>query len=200
MLADDHLIVIEGLRRVLEPIYTVVASVADGAALIAAAIALNPDVIVADVSMPGLNGIEAARQICHAIPRAKVVFFTMHSDVVYAAEAFRAGGSAYVLKSSASGEIQAAIREVLAGGTYLATAMRSMEIEIRQATRLTPRQRVVIELAASGKSTKEIAETLNISPRTVEFHRYRAMKSLDLHTIAELVHYAIKHHIVGTEI
>jgi len=200
LLADDHLIVIEGLRRVLEPIYTVVASVADGAALIAAAIALNPDVIVADVSMPGLNGIEAARQICHAIPRAKVVFFTMHSDVVYAAEAFRAGGSAYVLKSSASGEIQAAIREVLAGGTYLATAMRSMEIEIRQATRLTPRQRVVIELAASGKSTKEIAETLNISPRTVEFHRYRAMKSLDLHTIAELVHYAIKHHIVGTEI
>ena len=196
MLADDHSIVIEGLRRVLEPPYKVVGTVADGGALVAAAAELNPDVIVADVSMPGLNGIEALRRIRHARPDVKVVFFTMHSDIVYAAEAFRAGGSAYVLKSSAGSEILAAIREVLAGRTYLATAMRSMEMEIRQANRLTPRQRVVIEMAASGKSTKQIGDALDISPRTVEFHRYRAMSSLGLHTIAELVHYVLKHRIV----
>jgi DNA-binding NarL/FixJ family response regulator len=188
--------VIEGLRRLLEPIYTIVASVGDGGALVAAATELNPDVVVADVSMPGLNGIEASRRILEARPNVKVVFFTMHSDAVYAAEAFAAGGSAYVLKSSAGGEILTAIHEVLAGRTYLATAMRSMEIEIRQATHLTPRQRVVIEMAASGQSTKQISEALQISPRTVEFHRYRAMRSLGLHTIAELVHYAIKHRIV----
>jgi len=196
VLADDHSIVIEGLRRVLEPIYTIVASVADGGALVAAATALNPDVVVADVSLPGLNGIEASRLIRRTRPNVKVVFFTMHSDAVYAAEAFRAGGSAYVLKSSGSGEILAAIREVLAGGTYLATTMRPMDFEIRQATRLTPRQRVVIEMAASGKSTKQIADALNISARTVEFHRYRAMSSLGVHTIAELVHYVITHRIV----
>jgi DNA-binding NarL/FixJ family response regulator len=195
LLADDHSIVIEGLRRVLDPIYRVVGAVADGGALVAAAAALHPDVIVADVSMPGLNGIEAARQICQATPNVKVVFFTMHSDEVYAAEAFRAGGAAYVLKSSAGSEILTAIREVLAGRTYLATAMRSMEIDIRQAPRLTPRQRVVIDMAASGKSTKEIGAALHISPRTVEFHRYYAMKSLGVHTIAELVHYVIKHRI-----
>ena len=196
MLADDHSIVIEGLRRVLEPIYTVVASVGDGGALVAAASELNPDVIVADVSMPGLNGIEALRRIRQVRPDIKVVFCTMHSDAIYAAEAFRAGGSAYVLKSSAGNEILTAIREVLSGRTYLALAMRSMEIEIPQATRLPPRQRAVIEMTASGKSTKAIGDSLGISPRTVEFHRYRAMSSLGLHTIAELVQYVIKHRIV----
>jgi DNA-binding NarL/FixJ family response regulator len=207
LLADDHSIVIEGLRRVLESSFLVVGAVSDGHALVVATRELKPDVVVADVSMPILNGIEAARQIRQSDQRVKIVFFTMHSDVVYASEAFDAGGSAYVLKSSAGTEIVTAIREVLAGRTYVTAAMdhRSLETQMQRGRssrpgvdRLPSRQREVLQMAAEGRGTREIADTLGISPRTVEFHRYRAMKSLGVHTLAELVQYAIKHHLVSS--
>jgi DNA-binding NarL/FixJ family response regulator len=206
LLADDHSIVIEGLRRVLEPSFAVLDAVPDGRALVAATERLQPEVVVADVSMPVMNGIEAARQIRQTNAVVKIVFFTMHSDIVYASEALQAGGSAYVLKNSAGTEIVTAIREALAGRTYLASALDRRSVQAllqrtrsaRAGTDLLPlRQREVLQMAAEGQSTKQIADTLGISPRTVEFHRYHAMKSLGLHTIAELVQYAIKHRLVG---
>jgi len=206
LLADDHLIVLEGLRHVLEPNFTVVGAVADGRALVVATHQLKPEVVVADVSMPILNGIEATRQIRQTDQHVKIVFFTMHSDVVYAAEAFQAGASAYVLKSSPGTEIVTAIREALAGRLYVTSAVdrRSLEMQIQRDGSSSPgvghlslRQREVLQMAAEGQSTKQIADSLGISPRTVEFHRYHAMKSLGLHTIAELVQYAIKHHYVA---
>jgi DNA-binding NarL/FixJ family response regulator len=206
LLADDHSIVIEGLRRVLDSIFTIVGGVSDGGALVAAARALEPDVVVADISMPVLNGIEAARQIRQMNQHVKIVFFTMHADVLYASAAVQAGGSAYVLKSSAGTVIVTAIREVLAGRTYITPDLdrRSLEAQIQrnagsrpEENRLPLRQREVLQMAAQGQSTKQIAGTLGISPRTVEFHRYQVMKSLDVHSIAELVKYAIKHHFVS---
>jgi RNA polymerase sigma factor (sigma-70 family) len=208
LLADDHAIVVEGLRRVLEPDFEVLGVVADGLALVKAAENLRPDIIVVDVSMPLLNGIEAARQIRATNQQTKIVFLSMHPDVVYVSEALQAGGSAYVLKSSAGIEIVIAIREALQGGTFVTPAIdqATLEAQIRRDQRspdvlhsLSARQREVLQMAAEGRSTKEIAEVLQISPRTVEFHRYRAMEKLGLHTIAELVQYAIKHHIVSPE-
>jgi DNA-binding NarL/FixJ family response regulator len=205
LLADDHSIVIDGLRHLLEPDFTVVGAVADGRALIVATRELKPEVVVADVSMPILNGIEATRQIRQTDQHVKIVFFTMHSDVVYAAAAFQAGGSAYVLKSSPGTEIVTAIREALAGRMYVTSAVdrRSLVTQIqrdgssrRGVGHLSLRQREVLQMLAEGHSTKQIADSLGISSRTVEFHRYRTMKSLGLHTIAELVQYAIRHHLI----
>jgi DNA-binding NarL/FixJ family response regulator len=204
LLADDHEVVIDGLRRVLEPEFEVVGAVSNGRALIAAAHAVQPDVIVADISMPMISGIEAVRQIRTTDRRAKIVFLSMHPDIVYSSEAFVAGGSAYVLKTSATTEVVTAIRVVLRGGTYVTPALdrRALEAQIERERRLRgtiglpPRQRGVVQMLAEGRSTKEIAELLDISPRTVEFHRYRAMKSLGVHTIAELVKYALTHDLI----
>ena len=203
LLADDHAIVLEGLRRILQPDFEVVGEACDGRALVAAAAALRPDVIVVDISMPLLNGIEAARQICRSDHRVKIVFLTMHPDVAYAAEALRAGGSAYVLKSSAGSEIREAIREILAGRPYISpsidAAMVQMQLEraVRHNEfRLTSRQREVLQLVAEGHTSKDIAAILHLSPRTVEFHKYRIMEELGLRTTAELVQYAVKCRIV----
>jgi DNA-binding NarL/FixJ family response regulator len=205
LLADDHSIVIDGLRHLLEPDFTVVGAVADGRALVVATRELKPEVVVADVSMPILNGIEATRQIRQTDQHVKIVFFTMHSDVVYAAEAFQAGGSGYVLKSSPGTEIVTAIREALAGRMYVTSAVdrRSLVTQIQRdgssrpgVGHLSLRQREVLQMVAEGQSTKQIADSLGISSRTVEFHRYQTMKSLGLHTIAELVQYAIRHHFI----
>ena len=204
LLADDHEIVIEGLRRVLEPSFEVAGAVADGRALVQAARELTPDVIVADVSMPLLSGIEAVREICKSDRRVRIVFLSMHPDLVYAAEALLAGGSAYVLKTTAGREIVTAIREVLHGRTYVTPALdrEALDAQIRRdhrsrgAVRLPVRQREVVRMLAEGHSTKQIAHVLDISPRTVEFHRYRAMKSLDLHTIGELIQFALKHNLI----
>ncbi len=206
LLGDDHTIVLEGLRRLLDPQFEIVGTVGDGRALVAAARELRPDVIVADISMPLLNGIEAARQLQKTETRAKIIFLTMHPDATYAAEAFRAGASAYVLKSSAASELVTAIQEALKGRVYvtplvakevLHTLMEGSPENEKPAHQLTSRQREVLQLVAEGRSTKEIAGILQVSPRTIEFHKYRIMEELGLRTTAELTQYAIKHGIVS---
>ena len=205
LLADDQAIGVEALRPVLEPEFRVAGVVADGRALMGAAARLRPDIIVVDVSMPVLNGIEAVRRIRKSDRHAKVICLSMHPDVVFVSKALQAGGSAYVLKSSAGIEILTAIREALQGRTFVSPSVdrKTLEAQIRRDQRsqqtpdtLSPRRREVLQLVAEGRSTKEMAELLHISPRTVEFHRYRVMESLGVHTVAELVQYAIKHRIL----
>jgi DNA-binding NarL/FixJ family response regulator len=204
LLADDHRIVTEGLKGLLEPEFELVGTVEDGRALLAAAGTLRPDVIVADISMPLLNGIDSVRQIKKAHKEIKVVFLTMHPDVTYAFSAFEAGASGYVLKHSAPTELVTAIRDALNGKTFvtpkLADAVKQHANERAQKreefTRLTQRQREILQLVAEGKSAKEIAIVLNISSRTVEFHKYRIMKDLGIQSAAELVHYAVRHGII----
>jgi DNA-binding NarL/FixJ family response regulator len=207
LLADDHEIVLVGLQRVLEAHFDVIGVAANGLALIAESNRLKPDVIVVDVSMPVMNGIEAARQIRKAGLGIKIVFLSMHPDVIYVSEAFRAGASAYILKSSAGIEIVTAIGEVLQGKIYITPSIDKSVLDAQikrddrsqdQLQRLPPRLREVLQMTAEGKSAKRIAEILQISPRTVEFHRYRTMQVLNVHSIAGLVQYAIKHHLVNT--
>jgi len=207
LLADDHKIVLEGLRGILEAEFELVGTVEDGRALVAAAQKFNPDVIVADVSMPLLNGIEAAQQIKKANSKAKFIFLTMHPDVSYAARALEAGASGYVLKHSAPSELVQAIREALRGRVYVTPLIakdvlqtfidRSHGIRRGYLVELTPRQREVLQLVGEGHSSKEIATILHISIRTVEFHRYRIMEDLNLHTNAGLIKYAVKNGIVS---
>jgi len=205
LLADDHAIVAEGLRRVLETNYEVTGVVSNGRAVLAAAEQFKPDVIVLDVSMPLLNGIEAARRIRKTGQKVKIVFLSMHRDLAYVTEALRAGGSAYILKISAAAEILTAVRSALRGESYISEsidrAALEAQIERSQRSRQSPgklsfRQREVLQLAAEGRNTKEIAEILHVSPRTVEFHRNRIMETLGLHSTAELVQYAIKHRMI----
>ena len=204
ILADDHKIVTEGLKSLLEPEFELVGIVEDGRALLAAAEKLRPDVIVADISMPLLNGIDSVRQIKKAHDEIKVVFLTMHPDVTYAVSAFEAGASGYVLKHSAPTELVTAIRSALRGKTFVTPLLagefmqrtKERATQRDESTRLTERQREILQLLAEGKSAKEIATVLNISSRTVEFHKYRIMKDLGLKNAAELVHYAVKHGII----
>ena len=206
LLADDHKIMVEGLRTMLEPEFELVGTVENGRELMESANALRPDVIVADISMPMLNGIEAVRKIKKTYSGVKIVFLTMHPDVSYAAEAFEAGASGYVLKHSAPAELVTAIHEVLKGRTYV-TPMIAGELmktyrdgshKLNEAlTKLTTRQREVLQLLAEGNSAKQVAGVLNISTRTVEFHKYKMMEELGIKTSAELVQYAIKHGIVS---
>ncbi len=207
LLADDHAIFLEGLCRILEDNFDVIGTAADGRSLLKALGKLSPDVIVADISMPALNGIEAARQIKKADPRAKIIFLTMHHDALYAAAAFRAGASGYVVKDTAASELQTAIRHVLSGRTYMTPYVadgvlqsftnESQEPEI--GVKLTAREREVLQLVAEGHAVKSIAAILGISPRTVEFHKYRIMEKLGVHSIAELAVWASRHGIVSPE-
>jgi len=203
LLADDHRIVAEGLRGLLEPEFELIGIVEDGRALLTAAEKLRPDVIVADISMPLLNGIEAVRQIKRTNEKIRVVFLTMHPDVTYAASAFEAGASGYVLKHSAPSELITAIQTALRGKTYV-TPLLAGELmhfykerpnQRDELSKLSPRQREVLQLLAEGHSAKEIASILNISARTVEFHKYRMMEALGLKSAAELIRYAVKHGI-----
>jgi len=205
LIADDHKIVAEGLRSLLEPEFEFVGIVEDGRALIKAAEKILPDVIVADISMPLLNGIEAVRQVKEINPDIKVVFLTMHPDVIYATRAFEVGASGYVLKHSAPSELVTAIHEAIKGRTYV-TPMIAGELmqSYKEGSRpqqegigkLTSRQKEVLQLLTEGHSSKEIADILCISPRTVESHKYKMMEQLNVKTSAELVGYAIKHGIV----
>jgi DNA-binding NarL/FixJ family response regulator len=206
LLADDHAIVIEGLRRVLDhPDLEIVEVVNDGRALVRAAERTQPDMIVADITMPLLNGIEAARQIRKSNPGVKIIFLTMRQDVAFATEALAAGGSAYVLKNSAGDELLTAIREVAQGRVYVTKSIAEpvkQRLSGRSLTwrspldQLTSRQREVLQLLAEGLQVKEIAAKLHVSPRTVEFHKYRIMDELGLRTVAELATYAARHGIV----
>ena len=201
LLADDHRIVIDGLKQLLEPDFEVVGSTGDGRSLLKASLTLKPDVIVADISMPLLNGIEAVRQIKESLPDTKVVFLTMHPDVVYAARAFEAGANGYVLKHSASEELVAAIKSVLRGQTYVTPMIAGELMEgYRTASQalkdpdqdFTPRQREVLQLIVEGRSAGEIADLLCISSRTVEYHKYKMMEKLNLKSSADLIRYALK--------
>lgn len=206
LLADDHRIVAEGLKSLLSPEFELVGVVEDGRALIDEAKRLHPDVVVADITMPHLNGLDALAPLMKDNPRLKVVFLTMHQDVAYARRALDAGASGFVLKHSAPAELVNAIRAALDGNTYLTPALaREVLRAFRQgrdatenpATRLTSRQREILQLLAEGHSAKEVASRLGISSRTVEFHKYQMMESLHVHNSAELIHFAIKQGIVA---
>lgn len=203
LLADDHALVRGAFERLLSAEFDVVGQVADGRALIASAEQLRPDVIVVDISMPLLNGLEAGRQIKQRQPDVKLVFLTMNEDAHLATEAFRCGASGYLLKSSAASELAAAIREVVQGRSYV-TPMITGDLvgsllrpdTVSSSNELTPRQREVLQLLAEGKSMKEVAGVLNLTTRTVAFHKYRMMEQLNVKSTAELIRYAVKHHIV----
>jgi DNA-binding NarL/FixJ family response regulator len=207
LLADDHAIVVEGLRRVLDqPNLEIAGVVGDGRALVSAAKELKPDVIIADITMPLLNGIEAVRQIRQTDAGVKIIFITMHPDVTFATEALAAGGNGYVLKSSASDDLLTAIRETTEGRQYVTKSLAEsvkQGLSARSNTwrspldKLTSRQREVLQLLAEGLAVKDIAFRLDLSPRTVEFHKYRIMDELGLRTAAELARYAARYGIVG---
>lgn len=201
LLADDHAILTEALRSLLQTTFTLVGTVNDGRALVAAAQELKPDVIVADISMPLLNGLDAVRQIKKAGPITKIVILTMHAEPELAVEAFRAGALGYVLKASAGEELVAAIREAALGRVYLSSLIAKdlidVLIEARSASAagqatLTNRQREVLQLVAEGRTMKEVAAMLNISQRTAESHKYEIMRVLGVDTTAALVQYAIR--------
>lgn len=205
LLADDHRIVAEGIRSLIEPEFELVGIVEDGRALLAAAEQLRPDVIIADISMPLLNGIEAVRQIKKIDQNVKVIFLTMHPDITYAVSAFEAGALGYVLKHSAPHELNLAIRNALKGKKYITPIVSGDFIEggkkgsqerQEEKSYLTRRQCEVLQMLAEGHSAKEAASVLGISPRTVEYHKYQIMKDLNLKTVADLVRYAVKHSIV----
>jgi DNA-binding NarL/FixJ family response regulator len=205
LLADDHRMVAEGLKSLLSPEFDLLEVVEDGHALVVAAKRLRPDVIVADITMPHLNGLEALAQLKKNDPNVKVVFLTMHQEAAYARRALESGASGFVLKHSASAELVAAIRAALNGGTYITPTLANEVFQAIQQgdgknepiTKLTPRQREILQLLAEGLSAKEVAGKLQISARTVEFHKYQMMETLQLHNSAELVHFAIRQGIVS---
>ncbi len=203
LLADDHALLLGAFEKLLSAECDIVGQVSDGRALITAAESLRPDVIVLDISMPGLNGLDAGRRIKQQQRQVKLVFLTMNEDHDLAAEAFRAGASAYLLKRSAASELAVAIREVMAGRTYITPLVAEGlvgslldAVANRPGAELTSRQREVLQLLAEGRSMKEVGSVLNLTPRTVAFHKYRMMQQLGVKSTAELIQYAVKQHIV----
>ncbi|GKS60216.1 DNA-binding response regulator [Nitrospira sp.] len=207
LLADDHSLVLEGFKKLLEDRYDVVGMVEDGRALVETASRLAPDIILMDISMPLLNGIDATRQIKRMLPNVKIIIVTMHADSAYLNEAFKAGASGYLLKRSAGSELHQAMESVLGGNFYVTplltkglidTALGGTPPPTTKQSSLTPRQREVLQLVAEGKAVKEIAQLLNISPRTVEFHKAQIMEQLSLRTTAELTKYALAHGLTSS--
>lgn len=204
ILADDHTLFVEALRKLAAPHVEVVATVGDGRALLETAQALKPDVVVIDVGMPLLNGLDAGRELKKRLPNVKLIFLTMNEDPDLAVEAMKSGASGYLLKTSAGSELFSAIREALRGKSYLtpqiARAMQESFIRDPQGAKcqklLTPRQREVLQLLAEGKPMKIVADILRIAPRTVAFHKYRVMQDLGLKSNAELIQFAIKNRII----
>lgn len=205
LLADDHRLLREAFAQLLEPDCDVVGMVADGRALLEAASQLRPDIVVLDIAMPLLNGLDAAKQLKHDMPQVKVIFLTVSEDRDLAAEALRAGASAYLLKNSAASELLKAIQEVFEGRSYvtplatkgLVDSFRHKSAPSKSKGASSLRQREVLQLLAEGHTMKEIAHMLHITARTVAFHKYSMMKELGIKSSAELVQFAIKEHIVS---
>lgn len=203
LVADDHALVIEGFRRILQEHYALVGTAGDGHALLAAAKTVQPDIAILDISMPLLNGIETAAQLKKICPTAKIIIVTMHAGADYVRAAFEAGASAYVLKGSAVDELDQAIRAVLGGHSYITPLITKEMVDVYLSTTsekprgLTPRQREVLQFLAEGRTAKEIANFLNITPRTVEFHKGQILEHLQLKTTADLIKYALTHGIVN---
>jgi len=202
LLADDHTLMVEALRHLLQAEFDVVGTVGDGRALLKAAAELKPELVVVDIGMPLLNGLDAAMQLKALHPEIKVIFLTQNREPQYAAEAFRRKASGYVLKDAAASELTAAIREAMSGRWYNSPSLGSVAAsplrgaDPQAARELSAREREVLQLLAEGKAMKEVATILQISPRTVEFHKYRVMEVLGLKSGAELVQYAIKHGLI----
>ncbi len=207
LLADDHSLVLEGFRRILDDQCELIGMVEDGRALLEAAQRVLPDMVILDISMPLLNGIDAATQLKKTQPSVKVIFVTMHSDADYVRSAFEAGASGYLLKRSAVDELEQAIRTVWAGHTYITPLIAKDLLDVllsnrprqpQQKKTLTFRQREVLQLLAEGQTMKDIALRLKISSRTVEFHKAQIMEQLELRTTAELIKYALTHGILAS--
>lgn len=206
LLADDHTLVLEGFQRLLEEHGELVGTAEDGRALVDAAARLQPDLVILDISMPRLNGIDAAKKLKKQFPDMKLIFVTMHADSAYVNEAFKAGASGYLLKRSASKELVQAIQSVMSGNYYVTPLITKDVIQSfltpgqrakPEVDDLTSRQREILQLVAEGFSAKEIAAQLQVSHRTVEFHKAKIMEQLDLHTTADLVKYAVAHGLVA---
>ncbi len=208
LLADDHTLVLDGYRKLLEDQCDVVGSAEDGRTLLAMAHQLQPDIVTLDISMPQLNGIDAARKLQKDLPHTKIIFVTMHTDQAYVSEAFKAGASGYLLKRSAGSELVQAIQSVMNGHHYVTPLIAKDLVQsmvtghkppVLKGRTLTPRQREVLQLVAEGRTVKEIASSLNISPKTVEFHKSQIMDQLNLHTTAELTKYALTRGLISSD-
>jgi len=206
LLGDDHSLILDGVRRLLESHYHVVGAADNGKDLVETALRLAPDLVILDVSMPVLNGIDAAREIKKALPATRLVFLSMHSNPIYLRKALEVGASGYVLKSGASEELLTAIEAARKGNSYVSPGFGQEVIEsvrnwpeksTRVVIELTSRQRQILQLIAEGKQNKEIAEILHVSVKTVEFHRGRLMTKLGAHTVAELTRCAIEEGLIG---
>ena len=203
LLADDHTLFCNLLRELLEPEYEVVGSVSDGRELLEAAATLRPDVVLVDIGMPTLNGLDAGRRLKRLNPKVKLIYLTMNNNVEYAREALKAGASAFVLKNSQSSQLLQAIRNALRGVSFVAPEIRKAMSEVfirdpkavHRPQHLTNRQREVLQMLAEGSTLNEIAVALKISYRTARFHKSRIMEELRIYTNAELVKYAINHGI-----
>ena len=204
LIADDHQLVAEACKSLLEPEFDVVGIVTDGRTLMQATEQLHPDVIILDISMPELNGLDAGEQIKRKNCSVKLIFLTMASEPSLAAEAFRRGASGYVLKQCSADELLIAVRRILCGESYLSSLITKDTVDFllrSRATReqekhLTIRQSEVLQLLAEGKSMKEVAYILQLKPTTVASHRYRIMNTLGIKTGAELIEYAVRHHMI----
>ena len=205
LLADDHTFVLEGFKKLLEEQCDMVGSVEDGRALVEAAVKLRPDLVILDISMPRLNGIEAAKKLKKQLPGVKLIFVTMHADAAYVNEAFKAGAAGYLLKRSAATELVLAVQAAMSDHFYvtpliakdvMTSFLNPGQAPLPTIDDLTTRQREILQLVAEGFSAKEIADQLKVSHRTIEFHKAKIMEQLNLHTTADLVKYAIAHGLV----
>ncbi len=208
LVAEDHTLIAEACRKLLEPEFEVIGIVADGRAMVRAAMELRPDVIVADIGMQHLNGLDAAAEVTQRTPTVRVIFLTMHDNRELAAEAFQRGAAGYLLKTSAASELTLAVHSVVQGIQYLSPMVSKIAVrrfvethrsENDGEVQLTFRQREVLQLLAEGKSMKEVGSVLNLATRTVAFHKYRIMATLGVRTNAELVQYALRHFIICSD-